>query len=696
MAMAGRPPFLAVALLLVATVMLSWGGNVEVAEAQTPVFACDASNATLASYGFCNRKASASARAKDLVSRLTLAEKVGFLVNKQPALGRLGIPAYEWWSEALHGVSYVGPGTRFSPLVPGATSFPQPILTAASFNASLFRAIGEVVSTEARAMHNVGLAGLTFWSPNINIFRDPRWGRGQETPGEDPLLASKYAVGYVTGLQDKDLLSGVIRGDWKLNGYIVSDCDSVDVLYTQQHYTKTPEEAAAITIKSGLDLNCGNFLAEHTVAAVQAGELSEEDVDRAITNNFIMLMRLGFFDGDPRELAFGSLGPKDVCTSSNRELARETARQGIVLLKNNGALPLSAKSIKSMAVIGPNANASFTMIGNYEGTPCKYTTPLQGLGANVNTVYQPGCTNVGCSGNSLQLSTAVAAAASADVTVLVVGADQSIERESLDRTSLLLPGQQTQLVSAVANASRGPVILVVMSGGPFDISFAKASDKISAILWVGYPGEAGGAAIADILFGSHNPSGRLPVTWYPASYADTVKMTDMRMRPDTSTGYPGRTYRFYTGDTVFAFGDGLSYTKMSHSLVAAPPSYVSMQLAEDHPCRAEECASVEAAGDHCEDLAFDVKLRVQNAGEVAGAHSVLLFSSPPSAHNAPAKHLLGFEKVSLAPGEAGTVAFRVDVCRDLSVADELGGRKVALGGHTLHVGDLKHTVELRV
>lgn len=190
--------------------------------------------------------------------------------------------------------------------------------------------------------------------------------------------------------------------------------------------------------------------------------------------------------------------------------------------------------------------------------------------------------------------------------------------------------------------------------------------------------------------------GRLPVTWYPASYADTVAMTDMRMRPDKTTGYPGRTYRFYTGDTVFAFGDGLSYTKMSHQLVAAPPSYVSMQLAEDHPCRAEECASVEAAGDHCEDLAFDVKLRVRNAGEMAGAHSVLLFSSPPSAHNAPAKHLLGFEKVSLAPGEAGTVAFRVDVCRDLSVVDELGGRKVALGGHTLHVGDLKHTVELRV
>jgi beta-D-xylosidase 4 len=190
--------------------------------------------------------------------------------------------------------------------------------------------------------------------------------------------------------------------------------------------------------------------------------------------------------------------------------------------------------------------------------------------------------------------------------------------------------------------------------------------------------------------------GRLPVTWYPASYADTVAMTDMRMRPDTSTGYPGRTYRFYTGETVFSFGDGLSYTTMSHSLVSAPPSEVPLQLAEGHACRSEECASVVAAGEHCEGLAYDVHLRVRNEGAVAGAHSVLLFSSPPSVHNAPVKHLLGFEKVSLAPGEAGTVAFRVDVCRDLSVVDELGQRKVALGGHTLHVGDVKHTMNLRV
>lgn len=267
-------------------------------------------------------------------------------------------------------------------------------------------------------------------------------------------------------------------------------------------------------LTAGLDLNCGSFLGDHTLAAIQAGKLDEKDVDKAITNNFAVLMRLGFFDGDPRKLPYGDLGPSDVCTAANQDLAREAARQGIVLLKNNdGSLPLKPKSTKSLAVIGPNANASYTMIGNYEGTPCKYTTPLQGLAAIAkSTVYAPGCANVGCSGNSLQLDAATSAAASADATVLVVGADQSTERESFDRVSLLLPGQQTTLITEVAKVAKGPVILVIMSGGPFDISFAKTNDNISSILWVGYPGEAGGAAIADVIFGYYNPSKPSKVT----------------------------------------------------------------------------------------------------------------------------------------------------------------------------------------
>lgn len=739
----------------------------------SPVFACDVEkNPTLGQFGFCNTSFKTAARVADLVKRLTLEEKIGFLVNSAASVSRLGIPKYEWWSEALHGVSYVGPGTHFNSVVPGATSFPQVILTAASFNASLFEAIGKVVSTEARAMYNVGLAGLTFWSPNVNIFRDPRWGRGQETPGEDPLLSSKYASGYVRGLQqsddgspdrlkvaacckhytaydldnwkgvdrfhfnavvtkqdmddtfqppfkscvidgnvasvmcsynqvngkpacaDPDLLSGIVRGEWKLNGYIVSDCDSVDVFYNSQHYTKTPEEAAAKAILAGLDLNCGSFLGQHTEAAVKGGLVDESAVDKAVSNNFATLMRLGFFDGNPSKAIYGKLGPKDVCTSEHQELAREAARQGIVLLKNSkGSLPLSPTAIKTLAVIGPNANVTKTMIGNYEGTPCKYTTPLQGLTALVATTYLPGCSNVAC--GTAQIDEAKKIAAAADATVLIVGIDQSIEAEGRDRVNIQLPGQQPLLITEVAKASKGNVILVVMSGGGFDISFAKNDDKITSILWVGYPGEAGGAAIADVIFGFYNPSGRLPMTWYPQSYVDKVPMTNMNMRPDPASGYPGRTYRFYTGETIYTFGDGLSYTQFNHHLVQAPKS-VSIPIEEGHSCHSSKCKSVDAVQESCQNLAFDIHLRVNNAGNISGSHTVFLFSSPPSVHNSPQKHLLGFEKVFVTAKAKALVRFKVDVCKDLSIVDELGTRKVALGLHVLHVGNLKHSLNVRI
>ncbi|KAF5936893.1 hypothetical protein HYC85_024399 [Camellia sinensis] len=362
-----------------------------------------AGNSGLWSFGFCDRSLGVKKRVEDLVKRLTLQEKIGSLGDIGGSVSRLGIPEYKWWSEGLHGVAlgWHG-GTRFSELVPGATSFPQVILIAASFNVTLFEAIGKAVSTEARAMYNVGLAGLTFWSPNVNIFRDPRWGRGQETPGEDPLLTSKYSSAYVRGLQQRDdgnkdrlkvaacykhytaydvdhwkgvdrfefnavvtkqdiddtfqppfkscvldgnvasvmcsynqvngkptcanpdLLKEVIRGEWKLNGYIVSDCDSVEVFYKHQHYSKTPEEAAAKALLAG----------KYTEGVVKAGLVNESAIDRAISNNFATLMRLGFFDGDPSKQHYGKLGPKDVCTPKNQELAREAARQGIMLLKN--------------------------------------------------------------------------------------------------------------------------------------------------------------------------------------------------------------------------------------------------------------------------------------------------------------------------------------------------------------------------
>lgn len=761
---------LALFLVLVLLHLGFWG-----VAGQSPLFACDVDeNPELGEFGFCNTAMEISERVEDLVKRLTLQEKVGFLVDKAGAVNRLGIPSYEWWSEALHGVSYTGPGTRFSDVVPSATSFPQVILTAASFNISLFEAIGKVVSTEARAMYNVGLAGLTYWSPNVNIFRDPRWGRGQETPGEDPLLSSRYASNYVRGLQrtdagdsnrlkvaacckhytaydlddwkgidryqfnakvtkqdmeeiyqppfkscvldgnvacvmcsynqvngiptcaNPDLLSGTIRGEWQLNGYITSDCDSVDVSYKSQHYTKTPEEAVAKTIMAGLDLNCGSFLGEHTEAAVKDGTLKESDVDKAISNNLAVLMRLGFFDGDPRKQPYGELGPENVCTAENQELALEAARQGIVLLKNeNRALPLSSMIIASLAVIGPNAKATKTMLGNYEGNPCRYTTPLQGLTDYVPTLYHPGCVDIKCSESSLQLDDPKKLASEADATVLVVGADQSVESEGHDRIDLRLPGKQEILVKEVAEASKGPVILVIMSGGPMDVTFAKLIDQIVGILWVGYPGEAGGAAIADVIFGQYNPSGRLPMTWYPQDFADNVPMTNMNMRPDESTGYPGRTYQFYTGKMVYSFGDGLSYSQFYHFIDQAP-MLVSIPLEEGHVCHLQDCESIEVVQENCHNLAFDVHLRVKNIGNVHGSHTIFLFSSPPSTHTAPTKRLLGFEKVFLMAEKDELVKFKVDVCKDLSLVDEVGSRKVALGLHVLHVGHVKHTFSVEI
>ncbi|KAL1196260.1 Beta-D-xylosidase 3 [Cardamine amara subsp. amara] len=744
----------------------------------SPVFACDITgNPSLAGVRFCNTEAKVEARVIDLVGRLTLEEKIGFLGSKANGVSRLGIPPYNWWSEALHGVSYTGRGTNFSSQVPGATSFPQVILTAASFNVSLFQAIGKVVSTEARAMHNVGLAGLTFWSPNVNIFRDPRWGRGQETPGEDPTLSSKYAVAYVKGLQetdggdpnhlkvaacckhytaydvdnwkdvhrftfnavvnkqdmadtfqppfkscvvdgnvasvmcsynqvngkptcaDPDLLSGVIRGKWKLNGYIVSDCDSVDVMYTRQNYTKTPEEAVAKSLLAGLDLNCDHFTGQHAMEAVKAGLVNERAINKAISNNFATLMRLGFFDGDPKKQLYGSLGPKDVCTADNQELARDAARQGIVLLKNSaGSLPFSPSAIKTLAVIGPNANVTETMIGNYFGVPCKYTTPLQGLAETVTSTYQPGCSEVACV--EPDLGSAAALAASADAVVLVMGTNQTIEREDLDRVDMNLPGKQQELVTQVAKAAKGPVVLVIMSGGGFDITFAKNNKKITSIMWVGFPGEAGGLAIADVIFGRHNPSGNLPMTWYPQSYVEKVPMSNMNMRPDKSNGYPGRTYRFYAGETVYAFADGLTYTRFDHQLIKAP-RVVSLRLNENHSCRSSECRSLDAIGPHCKNVVkgrsdFDVQLKVRNVGDREGIHTVFLFTTPPAIHGSPIKHLLGFEKVRLGKSEEAVIKFKIDLCKDLSVVDEIGKRKLALGHHLLHVGSLKHSLNIRI
>lgn len=744
--------------------------------ASTPYFACDPSNAVTRKLPFCSVSLHIRDRVNDLIGRLTLQEKIRLLVNNAAPVDRLGIKRYEWWSEALHGVSNTGFGVKFGGQFPGATSFPQVITTASSFNASLWEAIGRVVSDEARAMYNGGAAGLTYWSPNVNIFRDPRWGRGQETPGEDPVLSAKYATSYVRGLQDNvgnklkvaacckhytaydldnwngidrfrfnakvsrqdledtynvpfkacvtegrvasvmcsynqvngiptcadpNLLRGTIRGSWRLNGYIVSDCDSVQVFNDIQHYTRTPEDAAAQTIKAGLDLNCGPFLAIHTEQAIRVGKLREADVNEALKNTLTVQMRLGMFDGARQP--YGNLGPRDVCTPAHQQLALEAARQGMVLLQNRArSLPLSRTRHRTVAVIGPNSDVTVTMIGNYAGVPCGYTTPLQGISRYARTIHQQGCTGVACTSNR-QFGAAEAAARQADATVLVMGLDQSIEAEFKDRVGLLLPGLQQELVSRVARASRGPTILVLMSGSPIDVTFAKNDPRVAAILWAGYPGQAGGAAIADVLFGTTNPGGKLPMTWYPQEYVERVPMTNMEMRANPGNRYPGRTYRFYRGPVVFPFGFGLSYTSFRES-VASAPTTVAVPLAVAglangfiNTTTFLKNNAVRVSHSKCEAMKLALDIDVKNQGEFDGTHTLLVFSTPPAAGKwAPQKQLVAFEKVHVLAGAQQRTRIQIDACKHLSVADGYGIRRIPMGDHSLQIGDIKHSISLQV
>ncbi|KAH7288225.1 hypothetical protein KP509_31G017800 [Ceratopteris richardii] len=632
-------------------------------------------------------------------------------------------------------------------------------------------------------MYNEGLSGLTFWSPNINIYRDPRWGRGQETPGEDPLLSSEYAINFVRGLQDvdgsssnrikvaacckhytaydlenwqgvdrfhfdakvtqqdlgdtyqppfkncivngnaacvmcsynrvngvpscvdKNLLTGTVREQWGLNGYVVSDCDSVEVLYDDVHYTQSPLDAVADSILAGLNINCGNFLASYTAKAVAQGKLSEKEVDESLSNAYTVLMRLGYFDGNPlSQEHFGMLSASDVCTVEHRKLALDASRQGIVLLKNSPThgLPLSHTTTKTLAVIGPNADASTTMIGNYAGIPCKYTTPLEGLASyGAKVVYEPGCTDVACT-SSKMIDAAVKTAVLADAVVLIMGLDQSQEREGFDRSSLSLPGHQIDLIMQVASSSRGrnkPISLVIMSGGPVDVGFAVNLPEISSILWVGYPGEAGGQAIAEIIFGDHHPGGRLPMSWYPESYTE-IPMTDMHMRPDPSRGYPGRTYRFYNkGDAIYEFGHGLSFTTFFHRKLSAPfeialhekQNINSLQTSnhgEEFLLEKVDCAS----------SSFNLRTVVKNKGNRKGDHVVMAFWHASKEHisnGAPKKQLMAFRRIlGLDPEQETEVLFNLNVCEHLSYVGNNGRKLLGIGVQKITIGDVEHHVHV--
>ncbi|XP_057794544.1 probable beta-D-xylosidase 7 [Salvia miltiorrhiza] len=741
-----------------------------------PPFSCN--TPSTASLPFCDAHLPIERRARDLVGRLTLDEKIGQLVNKAAAIPRLGIPYYEWWSEALHGVAMaagVENGFSFNGTIRAATSFPQVILTAATFDAHLWYKIAKATGEEGRAIYNAGEAtGMTVWSPNINIFRDPRWGRGQETPGEDPLVASTYAVAFVRGLQGdafeggrdgrlqlsacckhltaydldhwkglhrftfnaqvtkqdmadtfqppfrscieegrasgimcaynllngvpscahRHLLTNTARQQWGFQGYIVSDCDAVSLIHQKQNYTDSHGDAVAAVLRAGMDLNCGSYLAEHTKSAVADGKVSESDIDRALHNLFSVRMRLGLFDGDPQKQIYGDLGRNHVCSPDHQQLALEAARDGIVLLKNShNLLPLSKTHTRALAVIGPNADDAKTLVGNYAGPPCNAITPLQGLKRYVRkTVFHGGCDH----------DAAVGIARSADYVVLVMGLNQEHESEEMDREDLVLPPEQEGLIKTVAAAARNPVVLVLICGGAVDVSFARDDPKIGGILWGGYPGEGGGRAVAEIIFGDHNPGGRLLVTWYPQEFTKTP-MSDMRMRPDHKSGYIGRTYRFYKGEKLFEFGYGLSYSNYIYKFASVTQIELNFKTSSYDDIKTHQklgfVAVSEIVLDSCKKARFSAIVSVENEGSMAGKHPVLLFlrrNQIQTRTDNPIKQLVGFRTVRLEGNERGNVEFEVDPCMQFASADESGVMVIELGRHFLIVGDQEFSITINV
>ncbi|KAJ6643868.1 Beta-D-xylosidase 3 [Pseudolycoriella hygida] len=709
---------------------------------------------------FCDSSLPIDERVHDLINHLTLEEKIGLMVDKATgASENIKLDPYFWWNEALHGVAWNrNAGTFFRPPTEYSTVFPQIISLAASFDRELFFRMANATGNEARAFYNAGNSGLTFWSPNVNIFRDPRWGRGQETPGEDPYLNAEYARIFVDGLQgdekqagflkvsacckhfaahsleenrhsfdavvteqdmadtylpafkacvenhvtsimtaysaingipaaaNKYYITDVIRGQWGFDGYIVSDCGGVnDVLY-EHKYTNSTSETCRAVLNAGMDVECGlygsffsddGFLRE----AINDGTVTEAMLDTALSRGFRVLMRLGHFEKDATS-PFKELQPEIVNSEPHRLLSLECARRSIVLLKNDLSVPgisrlplnyqdFSAYSDASMALIGPHLNASTVFLGNYHGIPSSIKTPLNEIRANVpNLKWEFGCETD--SFENVRLDEAEEMARTSSQVILFVGISTEIEGEYGDRSNISLTGMQSELIDRVLAAAQNPVIMFVISGGVIDLSPYKNDPRVGAIIWAGYIGQSGGEAIADVLFGRYNPSGRLTQTFYDNSYLGKVIKQDMNMRP--VNGSPGRTYRFYNEEPVYGFGFGLSYTTFLYTFLSNDDVQISQF--------ASECTNV--------------GLIVENVGQRAGDHSVLWFMVPPNAGRIghPIKILREFEKLhDILP----TQTREIHVCLSPSMfqlANENGDFEVVLGEWYLMVGDLTKRVVL--
>ncbi|MBQ9996218.1 MAG: glycoside hydrolase family 3 C-terminal domain-containing protein, partial [Clostridia bacterium] len=671
--------------------------------------------------------------ARALVGQMTVEEKASQLLYNSPAIERLGIHDYNWWNEASHGVARSGM----------ATVFPHAIGLASTFNPDLIGEVGEAVSTEARAKYNNSVEyndfdiykGLTYWTPNINIFRDPRWGRGQETFGEDPFLIASLAVPYIKGLQGdgeflksaacakhfavhsgpeagrhsfnsvtnahdlwetylpafewcvkeggvagvmgaynrtngqpccghSELIGDILLGQWNFDGYFVSDCGAIYDICKFHHYTDTMEEAAALALKAGCNLNCGDAYT-HLMEAYEQDLITEDDLTEAAVKVYTIRYLLGEFEENRpySDIPFDKLD-----CDEHRDLNLRAAEECMVLLKNDGFLPLDAEKAHKIAVIGPNAMSQVALEGNYNGMASEYITVADGVrrvfsnssvraakGANIFVDNRNDC-----SGFTNMISEGIAYAKNADITVLVLGLDCHIEGEEIrvkndyfeggDRKRLQLPKTQMDLAEAVCEVCDN-VIVVVLAGSAVDLG-EKLTNHAHAVIHGWYPGAVGGLAAARLIAGKYSPSAKLPLTFYH-SCDDLPAYENYDMT--------GRTYRYFTGDVLYPFGYGLSYTTFA---------YDNVTIAAET------------------DDAYEISMTVANTGDRDGIEKVQIYASYTDSRTpTPLYQLCGVKAVDVKAGEAADVTVKVNkywlkaVLEDGTRTEPDGKLELYVGGH---------------
>ena len=674
--------------------------------------------------------------AHELVSKMTIEEKMKQMLYDSPAIARLGIPGYNWWNEALHGVARAGV----------ATVFPQAIGMAAAFDPDFLYKVADVVSTEGRAKFNEfskrgdrGIyKGLTFWAPNINIFRDPRWGRGHETFGEDPYLSAELGIAYIKGLQGEDpehlksaacakhfavhsgpeelrhefdakvsdhdlydtylyafsrcvreakveavmgaynrvngepacgsrrLLKEILRGEWKFEGHVVSDCWAINDFHEHHNVTDTVEESAALAVKNGCDLNCGTAYL-HLSDAYSQGLISEEDITTSAERLIEARIRLGMMEDYPSP--YSNISYSKVECKEHTDLSIEAAKRSLVLLKNkDNILPLDKNNIKTIAVIGPNASSRDALVGNYTGTSSRYITPLEGiqqyLGDDAEVLYAEGCHLYKNKVEFLaeekdRFAEAVIAAERSDAVIMCLGLDATIEGEegdagneyaSGDKPGLKLPGLQQELLETVT-ATGKPVILVLLAGSAIDLSWA--DNNVDAIICAWYPGARGGKAVAETIFGENSPSGSLPVTFY----ADTKELPDF-----CDYSMKNRTYRYTRCKVLYPFGYGLSYTDI---------------LYHDASINCTECDVKDSV---------IIKTKVTNKGKYSINESVQVYIKHINGEDyEPGYQLKGINNIFLEPGVTMEVETRLNA-RDFAVIKQDGQCAAIPGNYIISIG----------